>query len=283
MSYPSRLLELLLVVFLCDGLFTNHQVHAINKVVHFTDEDCDEYRHYLKSEDDQYEVHWDGEPYPSFCSLRFKLMTGGDTYKICAKITTLDLPCKGPKLAYYYASDKKSYTCTDSPPVNEYCDDLFIYMKLAPYEIANTEYYASKVRITITATLISRYGEDSNEGTGIAVGVCFGIAMIVFLVIVFYCVYKRRQAALRQLEQSGGVVVLGRQGNMVIMAAPVTYANNDVSVPFQDQPMVQQFSDNQRTHSGNSDFQDSNVQNSLHDNHQQSAPPPSYREVTGYK
>lgn len=281
MSYASRVLdiELLLVLFLCDIMYTIHQVNAIKKVLHFTDKECDVYRHYVKSED-VYEVQWDGEPYPEFCSIRFQLMTGGDRDKMCAKVTTLNLQCKGPELAYFYGTDIRRYNCLDTLPVDDYCDNSIIYIKLAPYKKASTQHYSSKVRITITATLIK---DSTGTGSSVAVAACIGVAMVVFLVVLFYCVYKRRQAALRQMEQSGGVVVLGRQGNMVIMAAPITYANNDVSVPFRDQPMVPHFSDNQRTHSGNSGFQDSNVQNSLHDNHQQSAPPPSYCEVTGYK
>ena len=54
-----------------------------------------------------YQVVWDGEPYPDFCSLRFSNGYAGldNEWHICAEITYLKLECGKSEVAYYYAGD----------------------------------------------------------------------------------------------------------------------------------------------------------------------------------
>ena len=76
--------------------------------VKFTEQDCDQYRHYLSSENDVYNVVWYGEMYPWFCTLKFKLSTGLYTYRICAKVTRINLEC-GKDLAVVYSYGSTVY------------------------------------------------------------------------------------------------------------------------------------------------------------------------------
>lgn len=53
------------------------------------------------------------------------------------------------------------------------------------------------------------------------------VALVIFMITVTICVYKKRQRILReQMRDTGGVVVLGRRGDMVMMGVPANRAND---------------------------------------------------------
>lgn len=69
-------------------------------LVGFKKEDC-EGRRNLYNSDDIYNVVWDGEEYPQFCSLNFKIISS-DSYELCAKVTQFNLECPDFKLKFYW-------------------------------------------------------------------------------------------------------------------------------------------------------------------------------------
>ncbi|CAG2217877.1 unnamed protein product [Mytilus edulis] len=88
------------LLFLLSALLACPLISAFNKTVGFKKEDC-EGRRNLYNSDDIYNVVWDGEEYPQFCSLNFKIISS-DSYELCAKVTQFNLECPDFKLKFYW-------------------------------------------------------------------------------------------------------------------------------------------------------------------------------------
>ena len=67
----------------------------------------------------------------------------------------------------------------------------------------------------------------TDSGTTLAAVLPLSIGMVVVMITIIVCLYLRRQRLMReQAQDTGGVVVLGRRGNMVMMGVPANRAND---------------------------------------------------------
>lgn len=199
------------------------EVHS--KDVYFTKTDCDKYRHNLNTQTDSYQVVWNGDSYPGFCSLRFSNYEGADReWQICAEITDLQLECGGPEVSYFYSREIQRFTCRSQLPIERYCDDSIIYVKLNPYQQDQTSNYNSRLRITITRERKPDTGPSGTSDTDLSPLVYIlpgAIGFIVFLVVCTICLNKRNERQMsEQRQQTGGTFVVRRTGGMVVMAVP---------------------------------------------------------------
>ncbi|XP_071165850.1 uncharacterized protein [Mytilus edulis] len=180
------------LLFLLSALLACPLISAFNKTVGFKKEDCEVYRLDLYNSDDIYNVVWNGEEYPQFCSLKFRI-TSSDSYELCAKVTQFNLECPDFKLKFYWGvkMNEKIYNCYSSLPI-KYCNEDLVFMSLEP-EYFNIRRSNSNLRITVTANLLSKYGDDNSSNAGV-VG-CIFIVCLVPICVVCIIVIKRKAAS----------------------------------------------------------------------------------------
>ncbi|CAC5370556.1 unnamed protein product [Mytilus coruscus] len=181
-------------LFLLSALLACPLVSAFNKTVGFKKEDCEEYRLLMYNAGDVYNIIWDGEEYPKFCSLRFK-MVSADSYELCAKVTEFRLECSDFKLKFYWgvSMNLKIYDCYSSLPI-KYCNEDLLFMSLEPYYY-NIRHSNSNLRITVTANLLSKYGEEDSSNGGVIAGVIGSIFIVCLVCFVCILVNKRKAAS----------------------------------------------------------------------------------------
>ncbi|XP_063430734.1 uncharacterized protein LOC134712793 [Mytilus trossulus] len=269
------------LLFLLSVLLACPLISAFNKTVGFKKDDCEVYRLDMYSSDDIYNVVWDGEEYPKFCGLKFRIISA-DSYEICAKVTQFNLECPDFKLKFYWGvkMNVKIYDCYSHLPM-KYCNEDLVFMSLEP-EYFDIRRSNSNLRITVTANLLSKYGEDNSSNGGMIAGVV-GSIFIVCLVCVVCIIVNKRKAASESIIQG-----TRQQDNNDVITMPQFHGNQWHQQNLDQRNLMQHSGDasrvtyneyNQDPYTGvrqttQSEPSASQISSDI------SAPPPSYESVT---